>query len=148
MICWDRLGGDMVIGVLEAGEAPRLLELLDWARTLLATWTPDADAGPAHPALLAILAMRREREHGEPESWPDDEVFDTAHAMMTLVLDTVPTEGAVVVLPSFNHVFAWLWALTDLAAARSRDARWLGEVGASLQAVANAERAQRVDHFW
>lgn len=148
MICWDRLGGDTVIGVLEAGEAPRLLELLDWVRTLLATWTPDADAAPTHPALLSILALRRERGHGEPECWPDVEVFDTAHAMMTLVLDTIPSEGAVLVLPSFNHVFAWLWALTDLAAARPRDARWLEEMGTALRTVANAERAQRVDHFW
>ena len=53
-----------------------------------------------------------------------------------------------VVLPSFNHVFAWLWALTDLGAARTRDARWLAEITDSPEAVVSAERAQRVDHYW
>jgi hypothetical protein len=148
MICWDRLGADVVIGVLEADEPSRLLELLDWARTLLATWTPEDDATPTHSALLAILAARRDREHGEPANWPEVEVFDTSHAMMTLALETIPSQGTVMTLPSFNHVFAWLWALTDLGAARARDARWLAEIGESLEVVVSAERAQRVDHFW
>ncbi len=148
MICWDRLGNDVVIGVLEADEPAGLRDLFTWARDLLNARIPDRAGSRTDPALRAILAMRGGREHGEPPHWADAEVFDTSHAMLELALTTIPDEGTVVLLPSFNHVFAWLWALTDLSAARTQDAPWLTDIATSLQATASAERAQRVDHLW
>ncbi|HEX6343465.1 hypothetical protein [Umezawaea sp.] len=145
MICWDRLGDDVVIGVLEGGEPAALRDLFTRVRDLVA---PEHAATSTDPALARILQVRRAREHGEPPLWPDDEVFDTARTMLDLALSTIPDEGAVAVLPSFNHVFAWLWAITDVTAASPRDARWLGDVARALHATASAERAHRVDHFW
>jgi hypothetical protein len=129
MICWDRVGNDMVIGVFEPGEVAllrrHLLKLREALEQRFAEYTMDLvlgerrpDAMTDDPRLGELLAFRaRDDEPDEVRLWREPAVFGTSHHMIEMVLATLPTDKALVEIRSFEQVFAWLWALTDVRVA-------------------------------
>ena len=160
MICWDRLESDVVHGYFDISEVARLRRHATGLRTLLTADTFD-NAMNDDPPPRTRATSRDGLVVAEPSRWTNDHTDDTIQQRRPItsqvllhkvgvMLGTLPAQGGIVELPSFDHVFAWLWVLTDLQTLviefgglepeRSRNiAVWLEEVANALYEVATKE---------
>jgi hypothetical protein len=165
MICWDRVGDHLVLGVFDQGEIDRLRGHLFGLREVLdarfAEYTEDCPPGKqlgvAYPLAESIdrrLRAIMRRRVGEVGPWREPEVLRPLHKAITRVLTTLPDKGGLVQLHSIDCASAWSRALTDLrvamaAAAREADpvvasrsrytTRWLKSVVRTLDTTARKE---------
>src|SRR3954468_9678480 len=134
MICWDRVGDHLVVGLFERTEIDRLRGYLVGMRELLdarfAEYTrdcaPGKQLGVSYP--LAESPDRRlravmRRRVGEVGPWREPEVFRPLHKAISRVLTTLPDQGGLVQLHSADCASAWTRALTDLRVAMAASAR-------------------------
>ncbi len=157
MICWDRVGDHLVLGVFDRSEIEwlgdhlrELGDLLDARFSEYGDSTVDEVPFPAatsnDPRLRAI---RRHRSGAS--SWQEHEVFRSLRNSTARVLATLPHQGGVVHLRAADCVLDWMRALTDLrltiavsarqadptTASRQRSrCRWLKSVVRTLEATA------------
>jgi hypothetical protein len=134
MICWDRVGDHLVLGLFDRAEIDRLRGHLVGMRELLdarfTEYTKDCAPGrqlgvpyplveSGDPRLRAIMRRRV----GEVGPWREPEVFRPLHKAITKVLVTLPEKGGLVQLHSADCAAAWSRSLTDLRVALSASAR-------------------------
>ncbi|MET1071314.1 MAG: hypothetical protein ABWY11_01575 [Umezawaea sp.] len=137
MICWDRVGDHLVLGVFEQGEIGRLHSFLTGLRDLLddrfACYSsrelglPFPAAETTDPRLRAIL---RRRSSGVSR-WQEPDVLRPLREAVDAVLSTLPERGGIVELRSVDAAVAWTRSLTDLGVAMSAAAREADPVVAS-----------------
>jgi hypothetical protein len=165
MICWDRVGDHLVLGLFDKSEVDRLrgylVELREVLDARFAEYTTDCPPGKqlgvAYPSAETgdrrLRAIMRRRV-GEVGPWREPEVFRPLHKAITRVLATLPDKGGLVQLHSIDCAGAWSRALTDLRVAMSASAReaepvlasrtrfttrWLKSVVRTLNATAAKE---------
>ncbi|WNV82672.1 hypothetical protein [Umezawaea sp. Da 62-37] len=129
MICWDRVGDHLVVGVFEQGEVGGLRRYLTGLRNLLderfagySAWElgmPFPVSEAVDPRLRAIL---RRRSVGVSR-WQEPEVLRPLREAVEAVLVTLPDRGGIVELRSVDVVVAWTRSLTDLRVAMSAAVR-------------------------
>src|SRR4051812_36739830 len=118
MICWDRVGDHLVVGLFDQAEVDRLRDHLIGLRDLLDTrfaeytrdCAPGRQLGVSYP--LAESGDRRlraimRRRVGEVGPWREPEVFRPLHKAITRVLTTLPDKGGLVQLHSADYAAAW-----------------------------------------
>jgi hypothetical protein len=134
MICWDRVGDHLVIGVFEEAEIDRLREYLWGLRDLLderfTTYTKDCAPGhqlgvpfPTEETDDRRLRAILKRRSDDGSRWREPEVFRPLHKAIGRVLTTLPDSGGHVELHSIDCALAWDRSLTDLRVAMSASAR-------------------------
>ena len=134
MICWDRVGDHLVLGLFDEAEINRLRDHLVGMRDLLdarfAEYTrdclPGKKLGVPYPLVESgdrrLRAIMRRRV-GEVGPWREPEVFRPLHKAITRVLTTLPDKGGLVQLHSADCAGAWARSLTDLRVAMAASAR-------------------------
>jgi hypothetical protein len=162
MMCWDRQGRELLIGVFDDDEVSEIHHHFTGLRDLLLAHFADVESPHLlhdhstgqvtadDPRLTAVLSGRGCRDD-QTHPRQRQAVLSTSLDMLDLALTTFPRTGNVVVLPSFKHVLAWLWSLTDVAADLAHDvasatsARRMNDIGASLLATSTAAHDSAFD---
>ncbi len=123
MQIWARLGDDCLIGRFKTNELAVLRshieELLGLIDTRLASDVPASvpDQARTDARLQEILRFRTSQTTQGPSQWKEMELLQTSQTMLESMLVRIPQKGDVVRLVTFDYVFAWMWALTDLKVA-------------------------------
>jgi hypothetical protein len=134
MICWDRVGDHLVIGVFTEAEIDRLREYLWGLRDLLderfADYTTDCLPGhqlglpfPTSETTDRRLRAILRRRSVDGSQWQEPEVFRPLHKAIGRVLATLPDSGGLVELHSIDCALAWDRSLTDLWVAMAASVR-------------------------
>ncbi|MQA10896.1 MAG: hypothetical protein GEU98_20535 [Pseudonocardiaceae bacterium] len=119
MLCWDRHGDQLVVGVFERRELDALRHYVEWLHRFTEVRARDAgDADVADDARVrAIMA------DSYVDGLPADEAGVDVHDLLadvaggcSLMLDTLPTRGGVVELCTAQEVTGWHQGLCGMAA--------------------------------